>query len=156
MRLVHRVVEEPHSCVYLPSEAAALDVRLMLDVTPDELDALISRGWRRFGPCYFRPACSPCGECVTLRIVAESFTPSRSQKRAERLASKYRRVVSRPQVDRERLDLYARWHGARETMRGWDESKMDAERYALDFAFPHPCAREVAYYDEENGGKLVG
>ena len=51
MRLLKRIVEAPRPCAYLPEQRAALDVRLMLDVTPAELDALLSRGWRRFGHC---------------------------------------------------------------------------------------------------------
>lgn len=153
MRLLHRVVEEPRECVYLPYELASLDVRLMVDVTPDELDAMLSRGWRRFGPAYFRPTCASCGECVTLRIPTATFSPSKSQRRAKKASTRFRRVVRAPLVDRERLDLYHRWHAAREGERGWDESPMDLERYAVDFAFPHPCAREVAYYD---AGRLVG
>lgn len=156
MRLLHRVVEEPRDCVYLPYERASLDVRLLVDVTPEELDAMLSRGWRRFGPAYFRPTCAACGECVTLRIRTDSWKPTKSQRRAQKASARLKRVVRSPLVDRERLDLYHRWHEAREGERGWDESPMDAERYALDFAFPHPCAREVAYYDEEDHGRLVG
>ncbi len=155
MRLLHRVVEEPRTCVYLPGELASLDVRLMVDVTPDELDEMLARGWRRFGPAYFRPTCTPCGECVTLRIIVDRFTPSKSQRRAVKAASRLRREVRKPRVDEARLALYHRWHASREGARGWEESPMDVERYAVDFAFPHPCAREVAYYDDDNGGKLV-
>ena len=34
---------------------------------------------------------------------------------------------------------------------------MDAKAYAAQFGFPHPCAREVAYYDDEGPSpRLVG
>jgi arginine-tRNA-protein transferase len=58
-------------------------------------------------------------------------------------------------VDDARLALYAAWHHGREDARGWEPSEIDAERYGIDFAFPHPCAREVAFYDDDAGGKLV-
>jgi arginine-tRNA-protein transferase len=151
--LLQRIVEEPHSCSYLPERMASLEVRVMLDVTPDELGAMLSRGWRRFGPCYFRPQCAACDECVTLRVNAADFHPSRSQRRARNRASRLRRVVGRPIVDGARLDLYRKWHAEREEHRGWEVSPLRAERYALDFAFPHPAAREAAYYD---GDRLVG
>lgn len=153
VRLLHRVVERPHACVYLPDESASLDIRLMVDVTPEELDAMLVRGWRRFGPSYFRPTCARCFECVTLRIPTDTFAPTRSQRRAEKEASGLSRVFGPPKVDHARLDLYARWHASREGARGWEESPMDVERYAVDFAFPHPSAREVAYFD---GRTLVG
>ena len=33
---------------------------------------------------------------------------------------------------------------------------MDPERYGMDFAFPHPAAREVAFRDPDDGDRLVG
>ena len=63
---------------------------------------------------------------------------------------------ARPRVDDERLDLYARWHAGREETRGWEPNPQTRERYALEFAFAHPCAREAAFYDDAAGGRLVG
>src|SRR5258708_3761674 len=117
----------------------------MLDVSPAELDLLLERGWRRFGPIYFRPACSTCSECVSLRVLADRFAPSKSQRRAERACAPLRRVVGPPLVDDARLALYEKWHASREEGRGWEPSPQTRDRYALEFAFPHPCAREAAF-----------
>jgi arginine-tRNA-protein transferase len=155
-RVLHHVVEPPRPCSYLDDRAAQLEVRVMDDVTVQELDALLSRGWRRFGPVYFRPACAACGECVTLRIDVSRFAPSKSQRRAAKNAARLRRVVGVPIVDDERLALYHRWHAQREQTRGWEPSEIDPERYATDFAFPHPAAREVAFRDPDDGDRLVG
>jgi arginine-tRNA-protein transferase len=156
VHLLERVVEKPHACPYLPYEAASLDVRVMLEVTPLEMDTLLERGWRRFGPIYFRPACTGCGECVSLRVRASGFVPSASQRRAARACARLRRVVGPPQVDSGRLDLYAKWHANRESTRGWEPNAQSRDRYALEFAFPHSCAREAAFYDDAVGGRLVG
>lgn len=156
LHLIERIVEKPRPCAYLPTESASLEVRVMLDVSPDELDGLLERGWRRFGPIYFRPACRDCAECVSLRVPVERFVLSRGQRRVQRSCAKLRRVIGRPLVDPARLELYARWHGEREDARGWDANPQSAERYAMEFAFPHPCAREAAFYDDEAGGRLVG
>jgi arginyl-tRNA--protein-N-Asp/Glu arginylyltransferase len=151
MHLIERIVERPRPCAYLPAESASLEVRVMLDVTPEELDALLERAWRRFGPIYFRPACTGCGECVSLRVPVEQFVPSRSQRRVARVCARLRRVVGPA-----RLDLYARWHADREQARGWEPNPQSRDRYGMEFAFPHPCAREAAFYDDEQGGRLVG
>ena len=153
MRVLLRIIEEPHSCSYLPAQLASLDVRMMDGVSPEELESLLSHGWRRFGSSYFRPLCEQCHECVGIRVPVLRFVASRSQRRACRRASQLRRVVSQPQVDDIRLSLYARWHASREGARGWNENPMDSQRYASDFAFAHPCAREAAFYD---GDDLVG
>jgi arginine-tRNA-protein transferase len=158
MRLLERVVEKPRACSYLEGRSASLDVRVMLDVTPAEMQTLLEHGWRRFGPMYFRPVCPECSECVSLRVLADRFEPSKSQRRAARAASGLRRVVGPPRVDDERLALYAKWHAQREDTRGWDPNPESRDRYALEFAFPHPCARESAFYDDTapGGPRLVG
>ncbi|HEY4014261.1 MAG TPA: hypothetical protein VGM06_13045 [Polyangiaceae bacterium] len=156
MHLIERIIEKPHACAYLPAERASLEVRVMLDVGPGELEDLLARGWRRFGPIYFRPACAACDECVSLRVVAHRMVPNKSQRRAARACARLRRVVGAPRVDAERLALYAMWHRGREHARGWQPNPQTRERYGLEFAFPHPCAREAALYDDDAGGKLVG
>jgi leucyl-tRNA---protein transferase len=156
MHLIERIIEKPRRCAYLATESASLEVRVMLDVSPEDLDALLERGWRRFGPIYFRPACRACGECVSLRVPVAAFVPSRGQRRTTKACAKLRRVLGAPVVDDERLALYARWHGEREDARGWEANPQSAERYAMEFAFPHPSAREAAFYDDAAGGRLVG
>jgi arginine-tRNA-protein transferase len=153
MRLLERVVEKPHSCTYLPSRQASLEVQVLLDVTAAELEAMLERGWRRFGPMYFRPACTACGDCISLRLPVARFSPSKSQRRAARACASLRRVVGAPIVDAARLDLYARWHAVREDVRGWEPNPQTRERYAVEFAFAHPAAREAAFYDAT---RLVG
>jgi leucyl-tRNA---protein transferase len=140
---------EPHRCAYLPARTASLEYRLMLDVDPRELDHLLERGWRRFGPAYFRPGCGGCSECVPLRISVEEFRPSKTQRRIKNHTSHFQLVVRSPLVDQERLDLYHRWHLMQGERRGWSEDTIDAEEYYHQFAFPHPCVREYAYYDRD-------
>jgi arginine-tRNA-protein transferase len=156
MHLLEHAVEKPHACAYLPHERASLEVRVMLDVTGDEMDVLLERAWRRFGPIYFRPACGGCAQCVSLRVLVDRFVPSKSQRRAERASAKLRRVVGKPQVDAARIALYERWHAGREKTRGWEPNEQTPERYKLEFGFAHPCAREAAFYDDAAGGRLVG
>lgn len=154
--VVQRFREEPHQCPYLPEQTASLDVLVLLDVTRAELGSMLARGWRRFGPAYFRPACSACTACESLRIPSATFRPTTSQRRARRNAARLTRAVAVPVVDAERLALYDRWHAQREGQRGWEPSPMDAERYAFEFAFDHPSVREVTFRDPADGNRLVG
>ena len=156
MHLLERVIEEPHACAYLPQERASLEVQMMLDVSPGELDTLLERGWRRFGPFYCRPTCARCDQCVSLRVVTDRFSANQSQRRAARASSRLRRVVGPPRVDAARLALYSKWHENRESLRSWEPNPQTPERYGLEFAFQHPCGREAALYDDDDGGRLVG
>ncbi len=147
MREIHRSIEPPRSCAYLPAETARLEQRLLAEVDPAEWESLLSRGWRRFGPVYFRPACAPCGECVSIRLPVAGFRPSDSQRRARKALDKFRLETGPATASEEKLALYRRWHAAREEKRDWDPSPLDLESYAMQFAFPHPCARELVAYD---------
>ncbi|MBL8609286.1 MAG: arginyltransferase [Myxococcales bacterium] len=154
-RLIERIVEEPRPCSYLDGVTAQLEHLVLLDVDAVELEAMLERGWRRFGPDYFRPACPSCSQCLPTRIVAADLEPSRSQRRAKNRSARFEVAVGPPKVDAERLALYARWHADRERTRDWPVSSLDARTYALQFAFPHPAAREVTYTDVDTG-RLVG
>jgi arginine-tRNA-protein transferase len=157
-RLLQQLLDPPSACSYLPAETASLHNRLMVDVSPEELEALLARGWRRFGAVYFRPACEACRACVPLRVPVARFRPSRSQRRAARACAGLRAVVGPPQVDAERLALYRAWHRERESARRWAPAALSARAYHLELAFPHPAVREIAYYDDlaPSGPRLVG
>lgn len=121
----------------------------MADVSPAELEALLVRGWRRFGAFYLRPACAACVECVSLRLPVARFTPTDSQRRALRRARRFRVELGRPRLDGTRVALHRAWQAARSERRGWPLSPIDEDDYALQLAYPHEAAREVAWYDGE-------
>lgn len=143
----------PRACSYLPNRLAALEHRVLLDVSPEKLEPMLIRGWRRFGPAYFRPACSDCDECVSIRIPTAAFRPSESQLRALRRGKRFTLAIGKPKTDLERLELYQRWHALRESVREWDPSPLTPREYQFQFAFPHPSGFELTQRDEE--GRLV-
>lgn len=145
-------IESPRPCSYLGDRQATLENKVMTEVGVDELEQMLVRGWRRFGPVYFRPACTPCGECRSIRIPVGRFQPTDSQLRALRRSRRFRITWGHPRVDPARLELYRAWHSTREQARGWEPSELDAEQYFQQFAFPHPAGRELALYD---GDRLV-
>ncbi len=151
-RLVRHFVEEPRGCSYLASVQASLEYRLMVEVSPHELESMLVRGWRRFGPAYFRPACRPCHGCISVRLDVSRFEASPSQRRAWKRVQRFRIEVSSPQIEAKRLELHARWHAGRETSRGWEPTNLSEEEYATQFAFPSSTGCEAAWFD---GDELV-
>src|SRR5262245_25756786 len=125
-RLLQYLVEAPRLCSYVPGEIASLEHRVMVDTAPDEFDALLDRGWRHFGPDWFRPACPACASCMPTRVLAGEFVPSRSQRRVFRHARMLRTEIGRPRVDEARLALYHAWHTEREAAREWSPGRLDA------------------------------
>lgn len=154
-RLVHSSIEQPRPCPYLPDALAALEHRVLLDVSPEEADDLFDRGWRHFGPSWFRPVCAGCQACVSTRILVDEFMASTSQRRAQRRAAGLRIEIGEPRIDDARISLFHVWHSNRVEMRGWEPAIFDERDYFMQFAFPTSIAREVAYYDDAAGGRLV-
>jgi len=148
-RVLAQYVEPPRACNYLPDRTASLEYHVKTGVGVAELERMLVRGWRRQGPVYFRPACGGCGECVSIRLPVERFRPTASQMRARRRCARFRVVLDRPRVDAERLRLYAAWHAGRERDRAWDPAPLDAEGYAMQFAYPHPAAWELTLRDRD-------
>ncbi|MFO0552728.1 MAG: arginyltransferase [Polyangiaceae bacterium] len=154
-RVLDVLTDNPHRCSYLADRDAVLSHRIMVEVSAEELDDLLVRGWRRFGPDYFRPVCPTCSECVPTRVPTETFTPSKSQRRAAKACASLELRLGPPRFDARRLALYRKWHAYRESSRGWDESELNERSYRLQFAFPHPAARELVYVDPATD-ELVG
>src|SRR3989442_15906871 len=96
---------------------------LMTGVTAAELDELLERGWRRFGPVYFRPVCTTCDECVSVRVPVATFLPSDNLQRVLRRAAHVRMEDGEPVGDDVRLALYPRRPGSPGEERGWEPDR---------------------------------
>ncbi|MDR3405202.1 MAG: arginyltransferase [Chthoniobacter sp.] len=140
-------LDEP--CPYLADLEATTDYRILTEVTPEEHEEMIVRGWRRFGMQYFRPCCAGCAECVSLRVPVATFEPTRSQRRAWRKSGHLTVKIGAPQANEERVALFHAWHAMREDTRGWKPTTMTLREYALTFCTPNVCAREMSYFDGE-------
>lgn len=75
-------VSQTFPCNYLPSQQErlliAVDDRLQ---NPDSYSWLMHQGFRRSGDQIYRPYCENCQACQSLRVMAQLFKPSKSQKR---------------------------------------------------------------------------
>jgi arginine-tRNA-protein transferase len=148
-RLLRHMITGPEACHYLATPPMTTESKVMIDVSPEELEALLAQGWRRFGPVYFRPVCASCTECVSVRVPVEGFVLSPNMRRVLQRAKALRIEIAAPRIDEARLALHARWYAGRQEARGWDASELDEESYGLQFCFPHPAAREFSYWDGE-------
>jgi len=71
-----------HACGYWPGRLAR---DLIVDPTDPQLPSVFGRalsmGFRRSGGHVYRPYCSGCRACISVRIPVATFLPSRSQRR---------------------------------------------------------------------------
>ena len=69
-------------CPYLPGRTERkVFARLTGTLAQPLSEALTHSGFRRSQTIAYRPACEGCNACVSVRIVAEEFHPSRGQRR---------------------------------------------------------------------------
>ena len=146
--------EPPRECSYLPEETASLGHRFLADISESDFEAMLERGWRRFGFDFFRPACPHCQKCRSLRVDVNRFEPTKSQRRCLRRNKCIEIEVGGPQLTQDHMDLFARYHADMHQRRGWPQRDVSAEDYYSGFlSGDFPFQREFRYY---RGNRLIG
>jgi len=151
---VARFTTPPYPCNYLPTATATLAYRIILDITAQQYDALLRRGWRRFGCEFFRPRCPSCVACQSLRIPVDAFIPSRSQRRTLQRNAAFKVLVQAPTITAAHLRLHHAYHADMHRPRGWPAQTITPEAYVQQYiGGAWAFAREFLYYDHD---RLVG
>lgn len=147
------VYDRRQPCPYLPERTSRLPLRLpSRPLTRQELSLRLERGDRRQGYVLYRPTCPSCTACEPIRLDAEGYEPTRTQRRTLRRGDAELIVrAGPPVVDRRRVDIY----NAHKTARGLRDGQppIDQDGYR-DFLVASCCETfELGYY---LGDKLVG
>ena len=143
----HPELSPPSPCPYLPDRTLVYSFFFADNVNLAELSWFLSRGWRKFGHYFFRPACPGCRACTPLRIPVQRFAPSRSQKRVLRRCAQVRVNFGQVRYEKELFDLY---HTHSQNRFG-QESTFD--EFIANLHSP-PCPALLARYEEN--GRLLG
>jgi len=69
-------------------------------------DTLSKQGFRRSQNVLYRPSCGDCSACLSARIRVADFTPSKSQRRAERRNAHMLRRTRAPWATEEQYELF--------------------------------------------------
>ena len=103
-------LSQPFECSYLPDRQEQLLV--ILDpscYSSNKFESLLGLGFRRSGNQIYRPHCPICSACSSVRVLADEFMPTKSQKRKLNKA-KNRFEVKYSQVEREQYyPLYSKY-----------------------------------------------
>lgn len=151
-------VTSPAPCPYLPGRTERKVFTELKGPHADELnDALGRIGFRRSQTVAYRPSCSDCQACVSVRVVAGEFRASASQKKNLRRNSDLVATVCRPWSTAEQFDLLQRYLGQRHP--GGGMTSMDEVDFA-DMVEHTPVDSWVIEYREPTvdgtPGRLVG
>lgn len=141
-------------CSYLDGCKTRMAYKYIEKASLELNQALVERGWRRFGNYYSRPQCHGCNACLSLRIDVKNYHFSRSAKRAFKKAEGIRYVIQSPSVSNEHLELYDKYHRFMETKRGWQYYFLKPQTYhELYVSGANSYGKEILYFYEE---RLIG
>ena len=152
-------VTSPSPCPYLPGKSERKVFTELSGTNAGELnDALGRIGFRRSQNVAYRPSCSDCSACVSVRVVAGEFKPNASQRKLMRRNSDLVVSVCKPWSTDEQYGLLQRYLHARHPGGGMTE--MDELDYA-DMVEHSPVTSYMIEYREPSfdgvtPGRLVG
>lgn len=141
-------------CSYLSDKKQTTHYKVLQNVSTQSCQDLIERGYRRFGKMYFRPICTECNECQSIKIDVENFIFSKSQKRVLKKASHIKTYIQKPTLTNEHIKLFEKYHTFMHTKKGWEYNETTPEHYYSSFVDGEgDFGYEVLYFYE---GSLIG
>ncbi|WP_425418738.1 arginyltransferase [Oricola indica] len=134
----------PSPCPYLDGEhERKVFTHLVGEKAAEMNDLLTQGGFRRSQNIAYRPACETCRACVSVRIVAGEFEPSRSMRRIMSVNSDLIGVETRAEPTSEQYSLFRRYLDSRHRTGGMSE--MTVLDYAMMVEDTHVPTRIIEY-----------
>ncbi len=129
---LHLYLTAPYPCSYLEGLEARSQVATpsFLISTPIYSE-LVRHGFRRSGTFTYRPRCDTCHQCVPVRVVADAFLPTRSQRRSYKQHKDLEVTLHSLRDKAEYFELYRRYQEARHRDGGMDDDSPEQYRNFL-------------------------
>lgn len=151
-------VTSPAPCPYLEGKTERKVFTELKGPHAEQLNEALGRiGFRRSQTVAYRPSCIDCQACVSVRVAADVFEPSRTQTRNLKRNGDLVATECRPWATEEQFELLQRYLGARHP--GGGMTAMDEMDFA-DMVEHTPVSSLMIEYREpaysQHPGRLVG
>jgi arginine-tRNA-protein transferase len=134
----------PSPCPYVEGQfERKVFTHLVGDKAPELNDLLTQGGFRRSQNIAYRPACEQCRACVSVRILADEFTPSRNMKRVLARNADLIGSVHHAEPSTEQYSLFRSYLDARHKRGGM--SDMTVLDYAMMVEDTHVDTKIIEY-----------
>ena len=139
----------PMPCPYLPGRVERRIVTELMGRQASKFhDHLTLAGFRRSHSIAYAPACPTCQACIAVRIVADEFRPSRSQRRIMNINQDLFAAYRPPEATDEQVDLFTRYQKTRHGT--GDMAKMNFSDYQA-LVEETPIDTELFEFTDERG-----
>jgi arginyl-tRNA--protein-N-Asp/Glu arginylyltransferase len=142
--LLQPVIDE---CPYIDGYISVNENMLISDLEENDMELLLNAGFRHFGQVFFRPICTHCRLCISVRIPVQRFSPSGSTRRLFNRNKHLTVTLEKPEPSGEHYKLY-NLHKQRFSRRISESYDV----YVKSFFYPFPFNRVLTIRD---GEKLV-
>lgn len=134
----------PAPCPYLPGQfERKVFTHLVGERAAEMNDLLTLGGFRRSQNIAYRPACETCRACVSVRIIADEFEPTRSMSRINRRNSDLVGEEYRAEPSTEQYSLFRAYLDTRHA--GGGMSEMTVLDYAMMVEDTHVKSQVIEY-----------
>lgn len=151
-------VTSPAPCPYLPGKVERKVFTELSGHHAGELNEALGRiGFRRSQSVAYRPSCIDCQACVSVRVAANEFAPTATQRKLIKRHSDLEVTACKPWTTEEQFELLRRYLSVRHP--GGGMAEMDDNDFA-DMVEQTPVRTYVVEYREPSvdgrPGRLVG
>jgi arginyl-tRNA--protein-N-Asp/Glu arginylyltransferase len=152
-------VTSPAPCPYLPDRSERKVFTELKGAHAESLNDALSRiGFRRSQNVAYRPSCLDCNACVSVRVAANEFEPSSTQRRNVKRNGDLVTTLRKPWATPEQFELLQKYLGVRHP--GGGMTAMDESDFA-DMVEHTPVTSYIIEYREPSHdgvtpGRLVG
>jgi arginine-tRNA-protein transferase len=134
----------PSPCPYLPGQEERKVFTHLVGERAGELNDLLTHGgFRRSQSIAYRPACETCRACVSVRVVAADFKPTRSMRRIAERNGDLVGAMRAPSPSSEQYSVFRSYLDARHRDGGMAD--MTVLDYAMMIEDSHVDTRVVEY-----------